>query len=135
MMLCYLTGICHLSIVLVGARASILACWHSRSPDSSAKRASFEECQGQLDSFYRCLRVSEWVQGLGQGLFGPALLFTIWLMFDNHIYPVVIYVFTGILQLTVYFAGFWKVSWFGTMSMPIKDRIRIIRSFRRQPPV
>lgn len=128
MLLCFLAATCHLSIVLVSGRACILAYRYSRLPVGD--RPTIEDYRKQFEAFGRCLKVSEWVQGFGQALFGPAMLYTIWLMFEDRIYVFIIYGFITILQIVVYAAGFWRVSWAGAMVIPIRKCS--VLSLRRQ---
>lgn len=128
MMLCLLTATCHLFIILIAGRACIQVCWYSRIPNT--RRPSLEEYQNRLYSFYRCLKISEWVQGLGQVLFPPAILYTVWQMFSHHIYPVVIISFVAVLEIIVYAMGYWNISW---ISMTLKSIKHAFRHFQGPP--
>jgi hypothetical protein len=117
MFLCILAASCHISDVVVSGRACILAYQHSRLP--SIDRPTVEEYKKQLDAFNRCVRVSQWVQGLGQALFGIAILYTLWQMFKNRVLISSIYAFASVLQVVVYAVGFWRISWAENMILPI----------------
>lgn len=133
MLLCFLAAICHISIILIAGRACILAYKYSRLPPTD--RPTVEEYQKQLDSFGGCLKVSENVQAIGQALFGPAIMYTMWQMFKNHIFVIILYAFIVVLDIVVYVTGFWRVSWVGSLIVsiqenaidPVHSRLRSLR--------
>jgi hypothetical protein len=103
MLLCILTPVCHLSIILVAGRACILAsCFPAPMPSNIMDRGpTLSEYQAHLHSFSPVLKLSQFIQGIGQALFGPAFLYTLWLIFKEKIYPVIVIVFVVILQVVV----------------------------------
>ncbi|KAF9445357.1 hypothetical protein P691DRAFT_710440 [Macrolepiota fuliginosa MF-IS2] len=111
MLLCFLTATCHLSIILIAGRACILSWRYSRR--ANFDRLTIAQYQEHFESFNQCLQMSEWVQGLGQALFAPAILYSVWQLFEDHFYAYFLYGFIALLDIAVYATGFWRVSWAG----------------------
>jgi hypothetical protein len=88
-----------------------------------------EEYRKKLEASLRTLRVCEWIQGFGQTLVVPSLLYTIWLMFEHRVLVFLIYGFIVLLEIAVYIAGFWRVSWGTTTLRPLE---KYLRRFRRR---
>ncbi|EKM75842.1 hypothetical protein AGABI1DRAFT_94618 [Agaricus bisporus var. burnettii JB137-S8] len=117
MFFCILSASCHISDIVVSGRAFILAYQHSRM--RFIDRPAIDDYQKQLDAFTRCLWVAHLVQGLGQALFGVALLYTLWIMLEHRILTSILYAFSSIVQVAMYFVGFWRISWAEDLIVPI----------------
>jgi hypothetical protein len=74
MFLCFLSGACHLSVLLVTNRARSLACTYSITP--MVDRLPVEEYQKQLEALSCCFWILEWIQCLGLVLFALSAVYT-----------------------------------------------------------
>jgi hypothetical protein len=128
MFFCILAATCNVSNVLVCGRACILAYEHKYSKRPPIDR---EEYSRKLEAVTRTQQLTLWVQGLGQALFGVAVLYTVWQMIRNRILVSVIFGFALILQVVVYGVGFWRISWAESMILPVgKWVLRFLRRWR-----
>jgi hypothetical protein len=126
MTLCFLSTSCHLSIILVSSRACVVAYQYSQILKSD-RPVPVEEYRTKLEASLRTLRVCEWIQGFGQVLVVPSVLYMVWQMFEHHVLVLLIYAFVAFLEITVYFAGFWRVAWGTTTLRPLEKYLRRLR--------
>ncbi|EKM75848.1 hypothetical protein AGABI1DRAFT_94622 [Agaricus bisporus var. burnettii JB137-S8] len=129
MFFCFLAGTCYVSNVLVCGRTLILAFKHKPSRRSSTDR---KEHSKRMEAVFRVQQLCLWIQGLGQTLFGIAILYTLWQVIQNRILISVIYGFTSMLQVVVYGVGFWRISWMESMILPTSKWFLRLRRHRRE---
>ncbi|XP_006463835.1 hypothetical protein AGABI2DRAFT_194530 [Agaricus bisporus var. bisporus H97] len=129
MTLCFLAASCHLSIILVSSRACIVTYQYSQVLKKDRSSVSVKAFRKKLEASLRTLCVCEWIQGFGQTIMVPSLLYTIWLMFEHRILVFLIYGFIILLEFVIHFAGFWRVCWGTTTLRPLE---RYLRRFRRR---
>lgn len=92
MVLCSMTGVCHVSLVLVAGRAATQTYRSSRLPRNQ-HHPTLPKYEGRLEAFVKCLRLSKNIQALRTTIFSNALLCLGWYIFHNHMFMYTLFTF------------------------------------------